>query len=208
MRRPIIVCLLAPLLAALLASGLCAEPPTKKRKPVKDMPTLLCERGALLFSDDFSGEKLSEEWKPALGQWEIADGALKGAELAKDNHGAVLRRPIEYTNLVAQFCVMFDGGKGTSFACNKQGIGHVCRAAINPAGFSVHKDRPNKDSDEEAKLLDSAKFEFKRGEWYTELVEMLDEEMVATVASADARQPSSARIRPSQPRRKPTSRCR
>jgi hypothetical protein len=156
------------------------------------MPTLMCERGELLFSDDFSGEKLSEDWKPALGKWEIMDGALKGTELEKDNHAAVMRRPMEYKNLVAQFCVMFAGGKATSFSCNKQGVGHVCRVSITPTGFSVCKDKPNKESTEEGKVLDTAKSEFKKGEWYTVLVEILDEEMVATVTAPDGKHTMTA----------------
>jgi len=187
MRSTRSVCILASLLAILCVSVLHAEQPKKKRKPVKDMPTQMCERGELLFSDDFSGEKLSDAWKPAIGQWEIADGAMKGTELAKDNHAAVMRHPMEYKDLVAQFCVMFDGGKATSFSCNKTGVGHVCRVGISPTNFSVCRDKPNKESTEEGKVLDTAKFEFKKGEWYTVLVEVLDEEMVATVTAPDGK---------------------
>jgi hypothetical protein len=186
------VCILVSFLAILSVSLLHADQPKKKRKPAKDMPTLMCERGKLLFSDDFSGEKLSEEWKVALGQWEIVDGALKGVELAKDDHAAVIRHPMEYKNLIAQFCVKFDGGKATSFSCNKTGVGHVCRVSINPTGFSVNKDRPTKESKEEAKVLDTVKVELKKGEWYTVLVEILDEEMVASVTTPDGRQTVTA----------------
>jgi hypothetical protein len=156
------------------------------------MPTLLCERGEVVFGDHFSGNKLSDEWKPALGQWEVVDGALKGIELEKDNHAAVIRHPMEYKNLVAQFSVKFDGGKSTSFSCNKAGVGHVCRVGLNPAGLSVSKDRPSKESTEEGKVLDTQKFEFKKGEWYTVLVEVLDDEMVATVSTLDGRRTAVA----------------
>ena len=179
--------LLVVLSLALFGGSLRAEQPKKKHKPVKDMPTLLCERGEILFGDHFSGDKLSEEWKPALGQWEVVDGALKGVELEKDDHAAVIRHPMEYKNLVAQFSVMFDGGKATSFSCNKAGVGHVCRVSLNPTAFSVSKDRPTKESTEEGKVLDTQKLEFKKGEWYTVLVELLDEEMVASVTTPDGR---------------------
>src|SRR3954449_12033852 len=50
-----------------------------------EQPTLMTERGKLLFSDDFD-KPLGKEWKTAKGKWEVADGAIKGAELKADMH--------------------------------------------------------------------------------------------------------------------------
>jgi len=151
---------------------------SKRRKPPKDMETHMCERGELLFSDDFSGDEISESWRVLKGDWKIADGALRGVELAEDDHAAVILHEMEFKNMILQFSFKFEGGKVTGIAMNNKD-GHVCRLSITANGFSIHKDRPRRESDEEAVTLDKVSVSFKPGEWYTILLEVYGNEMVA-----------------------------
>jgi hypothetical protein len=163
---------LAALLLALPAFAQDAKP-----EPRKDLAANLCIRGKLIFSDDFSAPELSKEWKVAKGKWEIADGTLKGVELAADMHAAVLKHALPSKNVVLQFSFKFDGAR--SLACSFDGKGHVCRVALSPAGFQVRRDVA-KDSGEKASVLGKGTIDLK-GDWHTMLVEIQGKEMLAQV---------------------------
>ena len=150
---------------------------------VKDQPTCLSLRGKLLLSDDFPGQALSAEWKHPKGTWTVADGVLKGVELADDKHAAVVRHELKAHDLVAQFSFKFDGGKQTAFSVNDV-KGHVCRVQITPTGFGLMRDKPSKTSDEKAAVLDRVSTPIKSGEWHTMVVEIRSKEMVASVDGA------------------------
>jgi len=168
--------LIALVVCVLIASG--AEARKKIRKPPKDMKTFMCKRGRLLFADDFSNGTLSDEWKILKGKWDIVGGALRGVELAEDDHAAVLKHDMTFRNLIVQFSFRFDGGKAMSFAFNNQN-GHVCRLSITPNGFTVRKDKPRRESTEEGKNLDTCSVELEQGRWYTILLEMYEGQMLA-----------------------------
>ena len=152
----------------------------KKRKPPKDLPTLMTERGQLLLEEEFEGDAMPEQWRIAIGKWEIEEGALKGTEQAADDHAAVVRTDLAFEDAIIQFSFMLKGGKSTGLSLNNR-KGHVCSARFSPAGICLNKDRPTKTSDEESEKVDSVKFEFKEGQWYDICVEILGEEMVASI---------------------------
>ena len=72
------------LLLALTTVALAADPAPPK--------TLIAQPDKLIFADDFSSTFDTKAWKSAKGKWEIADAALRGAEIKADKHGAVTRR--------------------------------------------------------------------------------------------------------------------
>lgn len=146
----------------------------------EDLKPVMCERGKLLLSEDFATGPLGADWRVLKGKWEIADGALKGAELASDSHAAVLGRDLKCRNLIAQFSFKFDGAKSAAFSLNFA-KGHVCRIAITPAGFTVQKDKAGKNTEDKAAKLDTVKCAFAPGEWHTMLVEVCGKEMLACV---------------------------
>src|SRR4051812_28909960 len=129
--------MLAGLSIGIFAPGATAE--DAKPPEAKDQPTLMCERGKSLLSEDFSGSTLPAEWKVAKGKWAVAEDVLKGTEVATDMHAAVVRRDLKAHDLVAQFSFKLDGGKSTAFSLNNA-KGHVCRVTINANGFAIAKD--------------------------------------------------------------------
>jgi hypothetical protein len=146
----------------------------------EDLKPQMCERGKLLLSEDFTTGPLGADWRALKGKWEIADGALKGAELPADNHAAVLGRDLKCRNIVAQFDFKFTGAKSMAFSLNFA-KGHVCRVTITLAGFTVAKDKAGKNSDDKGAKLDAVKCTFAPGEWHTMLVEVCGKEMLACV---------------------------
>jgi hypothetical protein len=165
-----------PLAALLLLSGpvLARETP---QDPPKELSTNLTVRGKLLCSEDFSSPELSADWKVAKGKWEIAEGALRGAELASDMHAAVIKHPLPSKDVVLQFSFKFGGAK--SLACSFDGKGHVCRVVLTPTGFQVRRDVA-KGSGEKPVVLGKGAIDLS-GDRHTMLIEILGKEMLAQV---------------------------
>lgn len=153
---------------------------TARAQPQADLPTRYAERGKQVLADDFAGPALAPEWKPLKGKWEVAGGAVKGTEKAEDQHAAVIRRDVVARDLVVQFSFRFDGGKSTALSFNDK-KGHVCRVGITPAGFSVARDKPTRNSEEKQVQLDRQPVAVAPGEWHTMVVEIVGKTMVATL---------------------------
>ncbi len=159
-------------LLALATSTLAADAVTEPK-------TLLTERGKILFSDDLQ-ESPGEGWKASKGKWEAVDGTLRGAEVAADKHGAVNRRTLAFGDAVLQFSFRLDGAKGISLSINKA-KGHQCRVSINPAGFTVQKDDSDHEGPDTRVLLQKVTTPIKPGEWHTLVIELLGQEMLASL---------------------------
>lgn len=164
----------------LLAAGLVlVSLNVQAADPKADPATLMAERGKVLFQEDFA-RPLSPEWRSAKGKWEIADGALRGAERKVDMHGAVTRHALPYRNVVIQYSFKLDGTRQTSLSIN-DAKGHCCRVVINPTGFTVQKDSHDKNVTDKAAVLQRVETPIKPGEWHTVVVELLGKEMLARV---------------------------
>ena len=164
---------------ALLAGSLAfAEDP----KPAFD--PLLTKLGKLQWHDDLK-DKLTSDWTAAKGKWVPQDGSILVSEVKEDMHGAVARRKIEGTNVAIQFSFRLDGSKSTSLSINGP-KGHICRFAVNPAGFSVNKDDTDgKNGPDKGEVLQAIKQPMKPGQWYTALVEICGPEIVARIDGKD-----------------------
>jgi hypothetical protein len=158
-----------------------------------EQPGLLTTRGKLLFSDDFSAAKVADIWTTAKGKWEIVDGALRGTEMKADQHTAVVRTDIELPATFAlQFDFRFDGGK--TIHCSFNGKGHICRATLTPEGFTLKGDKDKKDPKDKPATVGQVQQTFEQGKWYTMLVEVDGEEMVARVGDGPIAFGSDAKI--------------
>lgn len=149
-----------------------------KQDEKKDLQTNLCVRGKELLSESFSGGALPKEWKAAKGKWEIAEGALKGVEVAADQHAAVVKRAIAFRDIVLQFSFKLEGAKRAT--CSFDGKGHVCRVILSPAGFALQKDG-TKDGAEKPAQLGKGTIDLKPGAWHRMLIEIRGKEMLAQV---------------------------
>jgi hypothetical protein len=130
------------LISACITIGLA---PAAAGEPAALPKTLMTERGKLLYSEDFS-RLLDKSWRVAKGKWEIVDGSLRGAELASDLHGAVMRYPLEFDSIIIQYSFRLDGTKQTTLSINAA-KGHICRVVVQPTGLAVKKDADKKTKD-------------------------------------------------------------
>ena len=162
-----------PLMASLLSIG----PLSVAR--AADAKTLMTDRGALIFADDFS-KAPAAPWRVAKGEWMTVDGAVQVRELKADMHGAVARRPVPHANFVVQYSFKLDGTKRTTLSIN-DAKGHCCRVLIDPAGLAVQKDSHDKNKVDKSAVLDRRLEPIAAGKWHTVVVEVLGGEMVASV---------------------------
>lgn len=141
--------------------------------------TVIATPGKLLFSDDFA-QGLPKDWKALKGKWESADGGLKAAEVKADMHGAVARHPLAAQDVIIRYSFKIDGAKTTTLSINDP-TGHLCRVAINAAGYVVNKDDHDHDGPDKAAKIDAVKAAIKPGVWHTLTVEIVGAEMAARV---------------------------
>ena len=148
-----------------------APPPAKTR---------MAEIEKIAYADSFSSDKIAPQWKAAKGKWEVADGALRGSELASDNHGAVIRTPLKLKNLVIAFDVKLDGAKLTTLSINAE-KGHLARVRIAPKLFAVQLDDPDKEGPEKGAMFFSKPVDIAPGTWHTVVLEMVGDTMIGTL---------------------------
>lgn len=140
---------------------------------------LMLTRGKQIFDESFASG-IPGTWKKAKGEWEIVKGALQGAELPADKHAAVIRTDFDLpSNYIMQFDFKFDGGK--VIHCSFNGKGHICRATLTPSGFTLKGEINKKDPKDKAVMLGQVKQAFEKGQWYTMLLEIQGDEIVARV---------------------------
>jgi len=152
----------------------------------------LSDRGKLLFSDDFNGSALAPPWGGPKGQWEVANGALKGSEIPADKHAAVRRHPLQYHDAIFEFSFRFDGAKAVHLSLNNKD-GHVCRLIMTPKGMLLQTDKPAKLDVKPEKLatLDTA---IAPGEWHKVVVEVHGKRMTAQLDSKQTIAGESPRV--------------
>jgi hypothetical protein len=146
-------------------------------QPVKELETLMCERGKLLLSDDFD-KGPGQVWRVAKGKWVVVNGATQSSEVESDNHGAVIRANLPLRNLVIQYAFMLEGAKTTTFSIN-DAKGHNSRVLVNATGFSARKDDHDHAGPDKAALLQTVKTPIREGQWHTLVIEINGPELLA-----------------------------
>ena len=168
--------LFAPLFAVAAVGLATAAGPATPAAP----PTVMLTPGKVLLDDPLNAA-LGADWKAAKGKWETADGAVRGAEVKADMHGAVARRPVAFKDAVIAFSFKLDGAKTISLSLNGA-KGHISRVRVTPTGVSVQKDdQDGKNGPDKGEVLDTAKVDIKPGEWHTLVVELRGPDILATL---------------------------
>jgi hypothetical protein len=150
-------------------------------------------RGALIFSDDFSGPTLAKGWAGKPGKWEMVGGAAKVSELPEDKHPAVRRHPVQYHDAIFEFSFELDGAKMIALSLNNKG-GHVCRLIISPNGMILQADQSNATSDLKAVRLGASTTKIEPGQWHKAVVEVRGPKMIAQIDDAPPLIAENARV--------------
>ncbi len=139
---------------------------------------VMAKAGKLLFSDEFSS--IAADWRHPMGAWAAKDGVLKGAELVKDDHGAVFKRGLPFKNAIIEFSFKLDGAKGISLSIDDEKE-HICRMSMNASGFTVQKDDHDHEGPDKGMQFERRSMELEAGEWYTARIEILGNEMLGQI---------------------------
>ncbi len=143
-----------------------------------DVEPWMLQRGELLFAEEFEANGLdTNRWSAAKGEWSLENGALKGAELAKDHHAGVVRTDTPLRDMIVQFDFRFDGGNSFSLSLNDP-TGHNSRVVVTPTDFIARKDLDKRDFRSFSAVLGECAAELASGR-HTMLVEYCGPEMLA-----------------------------
>jgi hypothetical protein len=164
-------------LFAAVAAGLAsAAEPAAQNAPQMVMVTT----GKPLLDDPLSAGP-AKEWKVGKGKWGAADGAVRGAELKADMHGAVMRRNVTFEDAVVAFSFKLDGTKQISLSLNGA-KGHVSRVRITPKGLFVQKDdQDGPKGPDKAEVLGTAAVDVAPAQWHTLVAEFRGPDILATL---------------------------
>jgi hypothetical protein len=153
-------------------------------------PTL-GKKGKLLLEENFEATTLPKGWNKNTGALSVAGGVLHASQLASDNHIGAFRRLLPLQDCAIQldfkfagvtaFQVGFDPAPGE---LKKQG--HLFSLAITPAGWTITEHNDKADPKSKAVAHAKAATKFAAGEWYTLLLEVKGDVVVAKVDGKEA----------------------
>jgi len=156
-----------------------------------DFEPTLGRKGKLLLEEKFESDAVPKGWNKNTGVIAISNGALAASELASDKHAGAFRRLMPLRDCAVQLDFKFTGA--TMFhlgfdpapgELKKQG--HLFSLIITPESWSI-TEHPDK-SDPKSKNVVHAKVatKFSRDEWFTLLLEVKGNEVVARVAGRES----------------------
>lgn len=110
---------------------------------------LKVKKGALIFSDNFERQDIGENWiirEKFDGAFAIQKGVLEVKELPNAGHGSVARAEFNFSDVVIEFDMQFNGGKRFNLVmddryCKSVHAGHISRVSFSKKGFLVQDDK-------------------------------------------------------------------
>ena len=153
--------------------------------------TVMITPGRLLLSEDFARPVASilagraaprkGNWRVFSGQWDFADGALRGRQLPEDGRSAFVVYSMPFTSGVIQFDLRLDGCRQVIFRIQDAIPEHICSVRINSDGFSAQKDDHDHQGPDQAVPFGQVALPIAAGEWKQLLVEINGNTMTATM---------------------------
>jgi hypothetical protein len=151
---------------------------------------LSANKGELLIEENFENSD-SKAFTKSIGQWTIANGVLKGTEVASDNHpaagrlnqatqDAIFEFKFRTTGTAKSFNCGFDPAKGE---LDKKG--HLWSLSVTPTSWSISK-APDKAKPKEdpAKVLAKEDRSFDLSQWQTVKIICLGDKVSVTIGDA------------------------
>ncbi len=177
----------------------------------EDIPTVMTVRGKEIYSQDFSQPLPKYTGKPIGyatgfqgwlihgtgpesrgGQWKQIDGRFQGHENPQVKHPSTASFGLEFKNIIVQCQVRFEDvelDKDPAHGFKSRYLQlrttndrtYLCSLSISPGAFGLIKDDNDFEGPDQRVQLASGKAPVKVGEWTTVLLEILGDEMTATV---------------------------
>jgi hypothetical protein len=190
--------------------------------PAAEEPTFMTVRGKLVHREDFSQPLPRHVGKPngyasgfegwlihgtgpesRGGQWKQLEGRLHGSENPQVKHPATASYGIRFDALVLQCRLRMEDvplDKDPAHGRKNRYIqlrftnekSYLCTVSLHAGGFGISKDDNDRDGPDQRVQLASHKASFEVGKWHTVVVELMGDEVTATVDghSATGRHPA------------------
>ena len=144
-----------------------------------DSKPLLAVPGKVLYENTFESAP-EAKWKAAKGDWKIVDGALRGAEIESDNHGAVIRLQEQYQDFIIEAEFKFEGSRATSLSVNAV-KDHMARIGITPKAVTIRRDDNDHEGPDKAITFAVFPVDLQPGTWHKVRLEMVGDKMLGQV---------------------------
>ncbi len=172
--------------AASLATALPMPLPLFGAEPApkpKMMKTLMAKRGKPLYQDAFIEDDLKKNWKHIFGFWTIADRQLKAVEDPSKNHHGEVWATTDMKDVVIQLSFRFDGGTMLGLGLehtDEKGNDHLFRSTVHPDRFYMMQGSGWSGTTKLDRVAEK-KIEFVKDRWYTMVVEIVGNAMLAHI---------------------------
>ncbi len=151
-----------------------------------DLEPTLGQKGKLVLEEKFDTSAVPAGWTRNTGKISAADGTLRFSQLAADNHIGAFRKAVAVKDAIVQLDFKFAGATmfHLGFDPDKGELkkkGHLFALAITPSGWTLTENIDKADPKSKNVVHAKAVTEFKPGQWFTLMLEMKGDQVVARV---------------------------
>jgi hypothetical protein len=148
---------------------------------------LLGQRGPLLLDEKFDGAALPKGWAKNTGELAVSDGVLHASELPANNHVGAFRKALPLQDCAVQLDFRLEGA--TTFhlgfdpapgQLKKQG--HLFSVILTEKAWTITEHNDKADPKSRNIVHARGATSFPRGQWFTLLLEMKGNNLVAQIA--------------------------
>ena len=181
-QHPEIVAELAALLDRYRDGGYSRELPPESAVRSVQLPE---PAGEVILKEAFATVP-SKPWVKVRGNWAAHDGALWGAQDAKDQIGAALRGPGGFMDATLQYEVYFDGASGHTVRIQLGEPDHVVNVGINRHSLAVQRQRTEAEGAPRSEVIAQATISLRTGRWYPLRITLKGSQISAQIAGETA----------------------
>jgi len=148
-------------------------------------PTL-GKKGRLLLEEKFDGDTLPKGWYLKAGGLRVVSGVLHASQKKDAGRLCLFDCELPMQDAAIQVDFKFDGASGLNVSVNPspgelRKHGHLFSVMITRRMWNITEHNDKADRNSRSKALSSAPENFEAGKWYSLLVEMKGEQVIATV---------------------------
>lgn len=149
-----------------------------------------------LMEETFDKPDAVKKWMHTVGDAQISEGVLRVAERSQDKHAGAFRRAVPVSDCAVQMDFRFDGAKFLHLGFDPapgelKKKGHLFSIVITPAKWQILEHGDKNDAKPKNKVLAESTTRFEAGKWYTLLLEVKGNDVVAQITGKPALKGSS-----------------
>jgi len=165
------------------AAAAAAAAPSTDAPPTAELKTLMCDRGKLLFSDDFSAATMAKNWGDGnVNGFSFENQAMKVTAIPNE-HPPMRFHSVDTTDMIVQVDLKLDGVDWISLGWDSKQApspGHMERFSFRPGSWEIQRyDGVGKDKSHNT--VDKMNTKIEAGHWYTLVYELHGTERLASI---------------------------